>query len=539
MADFFPADVGREIVAFGGLGIITAYTDATHVTVEIKLAFPATSFDSGDWTILGTPQTTCTPSAKDPVGSSITLTLIAAGWRPEDAGKYVRINGGLCRITTVSSATVANAIIETELTSTVAAPALAWTLEGPMWGGLYGWPRCGNLYEGRHWLAGSPAFPLGVWGSVTGEQLDFTIGSLDDDALSIFIDSGEANPIMHLASASGLVALTTGGVFSIRGGTDKPITPTNIQVKDQSATGADEVPPVRVGREIFALQRGKRKIRAISPNEYDDSQYLDPDISVLAEHVTESGVVGQDYCPDPDALFFAPRADGQMAVLCADRDQDVFGWSRMLTQGNYESVSVVPTDEGARVFVVVTRALDGITTRYIEMLDPTLHTDCAITGHSDAGASTWGGLSYLKGQVVQAKGDGVYLGEFTVSDAGQITLPRVAFDVEIGLGYVTTVKTLTPEFMAPNGSSAGHQLSIHEVKARLLDSTGCTINLQQVAFVKLGLEVLDKPPPVFTGDKIAGNLEWGDGVAQTLIQQTLPYDFHLLSVITRMTANEG
>ena len=539
MADFFPADVGRIIVASGGLGTITGYTDASTVTVEITQAFPTTGFNSGDWQVLGSPNTSCTPSAKDPVGEGITLTLGASGWRPEDAGKYVRINGGLCKITSITSSTVAAARIEAELTAAVAAPALAWTLEGSAWGGAFEWPRCGTLFEQRLWLAGSPGFPQTVWGSVIGDYLDFTTGTLDDEGMAYVIASGELNPIMHLASARGLVAFTSGGEFSIQGGQDRAITPTNIRVRDQSNYGTAQVPPVRVGQEIYFVQRAGRKLRSMSQNQYDDGQYVSPDMSVLAEHVTAGGIASLAYQAEPDATLYLVRGDGQMATLAADRDQEVFAWSRQLTQGAFEDVEVVPTPDGNRVFVVVARTIDGVTTRNIEMLAPGLNTDAAITGASEGGAATWGGLGHLKGRRVMAKGDGVFLGEFIVSPAGQITLPRTARTVEIGLGYETTVKTLTPEFMAQGGSSSGHQLSIHEVKARLLRTVGCKINLQTVAFRQMGLAVLDKPPAPFTGDKVAGNLQWADGVAQTLIQQTLPYDFHLLAVIVRMTANEA
>ena len=93
--------------------------------------------------------------------------------------------------------------------------------------------------------------------------------------------------------------------------------------------------------------------------------------------------------------------------------------------------------------------------------------------------------------------------------------------------------------MTAGGSSAGMQLSVHAVKLRLLNTIGANVNLQQLPFRKLGLSVLDRPPLPYTGFKEAGNLGWGDGVAQTLIQQILPYPFHLLSVITKLTANEG
>ena len=113
--EFMPADVGRDITAAGGLGTITGYTDGENVTVTVLSPFPATAFDSGDWTILGSPQATCTPSAADPVGSTITLTLGTAGWRASDVGRYVKINGGLCRITVYTSTTIVSAVVEVEL----------------------------------------------------------------------------------------------------------------------------------------------------------------------------------------------------------------------------------------------------------------------------------------------------------------------------------------------------------------------------------------------------------------------------------------
>lgn len=539
MADFYPADVGREIVASGGLGIITGYTNTTTVTVQITQAFPATAFNAGTWQILGSPQATCTPNVSSPVGAPMTLTLSAGGWRPEDVGKFVRINGGLCRITSIASDTQAAAVIETVLTSVVAAPARAWTLEGSAWGPQYGYPCCGTIYEQRLWQGGSPAFPQGLWGSVIGEYLDNTIGTLDDEAIGITVGSGESTPILHLSSARGLVVHTAGGIFSVRGGQEKAITPTNLQVRDQSNVGAAVVAPVRMGAEILQVQRANRKLRAISPNQYDDGQYVMPDLAVLSEHVTESGVTALAYQDEPDSIVYAVRGDGQMATLTADRDQDVFAWSRQVTQGAFEDVETVPTPDGCRVFAIVARTVGGVTTRYVEMFDPSLLLDCAVTGTSDVGATVWGGFGHLVGRTVMAKADGVYQGEFVVNGAGQITLGRSAFRLEAGLPYTTTVKTLTPEFMSQSGSAQGAQLSVHEVLVRLLGTIGCRINLQNVTFRNVSGNQLDRAIAPYTGLKKAGNLGWSAGEAQTLIQQTLPYPFHLLSVITKLTANEG
>lgn len=538
MTDFYAADVGRQITASGGVGIITAVVDGATATVQVVEAFPATAFDSGDWRILGSPQTTLTPSAKDPVGSTITLTLTLAGWRDDDVGKFVRINGGLCRITEKTSDTIVNAVIESELASNVAAPTLAWSLESSVWGGRNGYPRCGALYEQRLVVGGSPGSPLGFWGSTIGEFFDFLLGTLDDQAFAYVLASGEYNPIQHLVTARGLLALTSGGEFSIRGGQEKALTPTNIQVTDQSAFGTSEVPPQRVANEVFLVQRTGKKVRALTANQYDGTQYDAPDMSVLAEHVTAPGIVSMARQQEPDALVWAVRADGQLATLTADRDQEVFAWARQVTQGNFECVETVPTPDGDRLFAVVRRIVGGVGVRYIEMLDPDLNTDAALTGTSEAGATVWSGLDHLEGLTVTVKGDGIALQDRVVT-GGAITIERAANTIEIGLGYVSTVMTLTPEVSVPVGTAQGANLSIHEVSVRLRDTIGSTINLQEVSFRKYGADVLDRAPAPYTGIKKAGNLGWGEGEAQTLIQQTLPYDFHLLSVVSKITINEG
>src|SRR3546814_6628763 len=105
----------------------------------------------------------------------------------------------------------------------------------------------------------------------------------------------------------------------------------------------------------------------------------------------------------------AVRADGQLATLTADRDQEVFAWSRQVTQGNFECVETVPTPDGDRLFAVVRRIVGGVGVRYIEMLDPDLNTDAALTGTSEAGATVWTGLDHLEGLTVTVQGDGVAL----------------------------------------------------------------------------------------------------------------------------------
>src|SRR3546814_4110965 len=89
------------------------------------------------------------------------------------------------------------------------------------------------------------------------------------------------------------------------------------------------------------------------------------------------------------------------------------------------------------------------------MLDPDRNTDAALTGTSEAGATVWTGLDHLEGLTVTVKGDGVALQDRVVT-GGQITIERPANAIEVGLGYVTTILTLTPEVSVPVGRSEEH-----------------------------------------------------------------------------------
>ena len=538
-AVFLASDVGREIIFQGGIGTITAYTDTTHVTLNVTQAFPSTAIVSGTWNLSVSPQATCTPSAKDPVGTDITLTLSAAGWRAGDVGKYVNINGGLAKITSFTSATVVHATIVQELSATIGAPALAWTLESSVWGGVNDYPRAVTLREQRLWLGGSPGYPQQIWGSVTAEYLDFTLGTLATDAVSFPIASDELNPIRHLAQVKALLALTYGGEFSLQGGPELPIMPTNVQIKDQSVFGSSAVRPVRIGNELLMVQRGGRKIRALSADRYDAGQYSAPDLTALAEHITESGIVDMTKVQEPDPLLLAPRADGQMAVCSLDRDQDVIAWARWIFGGDaiIESAAVIPITGGEQLWLVVRLTVDGNSKRYIVYSDAHLYTDCAITGTSVGGSDTWTGLDHLEGCTVDCLADGIDMGTFTVT-GGQIVLPRVAYEVEIGLNFVVRVKTLTPEIPSPTGSVQGTQMSINDVVVRLLNSIGGKVNDKELQHRTTGLNVLDVAPTPQNGIYSLKQLGWLKGVAQVEITQDRPYPFHLLSVTKTFTSND-
>lgn len=637
---FLPSDVGRQLVSGSGLAVVTAYTSATVVTVDVSIAFAGTALASGAWYLDASPQAIVKPSAKDPVASSIDLagslsraaditlsaktgsitvtasagvfvsgdvgkviyadsgvatitgftsatevaattsgdfisTTYARGgygitdsvWRAEDVGKFVRINGGLCKITSFTSASAVKATVLTSLTGTVAAPPLAWSLESSVWSAANGYPRTITLHEQRLVAAGSTRYPQTIWGSRTGEYLDFTKGTADDDAYTFTIAADEVNPISYLASLRNLVVHTYGGEFSLQGGVEKPITPTNVRIRPESAHGSKGVRPVTVGKESVFVQRAGRKVRAMGYR-YDFDGYAAVDLTVLAEHITDGGgVTAMAYQQEPDLLLWCVRADGAMLSCTLDRDQSVIGWAKHYTEGAFESVATIPNGEREETWLVVRRTVNGSTVRYLELIDdafkpiyekpgteftgfppaPVLTTygftvDAGRSFDNDLGQTVFP-VSHLIGKTVDIIADGAVQPSQTVPADGLVTLTRRSFRTLIGLHFRSEVGLLTPEVGTGTGTAQGNSMRTSEVTLRFLNTIGASVydgegTEQTVSFRRFGPDVLDAPPQPFTGNVRIETLGWERGKAELTIVQDQPLPMHLLAVVRKHQVND-
>lgn len=565
-AEFLASDVGRAVIYEGGIAVITGYTSTVLVTVEITRAFPSVTLPTGLWTIESSPHTACTPSAKDPVGASITLTLTAAGWRAADVGAMVRINGGLCKITAFTTNLIVSAEIVRVLESTTAAPSLAWSLEPTVWGASYGYPRTGTVYQQRLVVGGNTKFPRTVWGSRTGEPLDFTLGTADDSAFSFTIDSDECSPIAYLAGDADLLVLTESAEYSMRSGVEKAITPTNVRIKPESNAGAAKVRPVTVKAETLFVQRAGRKVRSLAYR-YDFDRYASPDLTVLAEHITTGGVVSMCYQQEPESVLWAPRDDGTLLSCTIERDQGVVGWSRHYTSGAVESVATIPNAGHDDVWMIVRRYVNGATVRYREILDDSFapilpgsapaadefppYVEPAVYGFTvdsglsfdNAGGQTVFAVPHLVGETVDILADGVVKAQQVVPGSGNVTLSAAAYRTLIGLPFRTQITPLTPEIGTGTGTAQGNSMRTAELTLRLLKTVGGKVmdadgNQQVLPSRSMGAAVLDQPPESRTGNVRVELLGWARGSNTLSIVQDQPLPMHVLAMIRKLTVND-
>ena len=343
----------------------TGHTAWTLTTVD---------FTNGPFLDSNISTTTLQPSG---TSGSVTITASASTFVSTDVDRLVRIGDGIAKITNFGSATSVTATTSTNFANTNA--VTDWSLGA--FSNTTGHPSCVTFFEQRLVFAATLNNPQTIYFSKSGdyENMDANIGGTvaDDDAIVYTIASNQVNAIRFLSPTRTLIIGTAGGEFAVYGGGDNDaITPTNIIIKKQSNYGGANVDAVPVANATLFLQRAKRKIRELAYN-FDVDGYVAPDLTILAEHITEGGITQMAYQEEPLSIIYAVREDGELVALTYQRDQQVVAWHRHIFGGAFgtgnavcESVAVIPTDlDEYEVYVIIKRTINGATKRYVEVLN--------------------------------------------------------------------------------------------------------------------------------------------------------------------------
>jgi hypothetical protein len=416
------------------------------------------------------------------------------------------------------------------------------------------YPSTVAFYEQRLVFAGTSNQPQTMFFSQSGDFENFEIGTDADDGLQYTIGSNEVNVIRYLVSSSQLVVGTSGGEFVVRAsGFDEPLTPTNTQIKQQTTFGSAPIQPLLIGNSTLFIQRAKRKLRELAFSSESDS-YVAPDMTILAEHITEGGIEEMAYQQEPDSVAWLVRADGVLACMTFRREEQVVAWHRHIVGGAFgsgnavvESVATIPGDiDEDQVWVIVKRTINGATKRYVEYLSGfdfgtdvgnAFFVDSGLT-YSGSAATTISGLNHLEGQSVAILADGAAHANKTVS-SGAITLDRSVTKAQIGLPFTSKLETLRIDAGSAMGSSQGKNKRIGEVTVRLFRTVGLKIGtssteLDTVPF-RSSSDNMDTALSLFTGDKTAEFNGGYDDDATITIVQDLPLPMTILAIFPTLS----
>lgn len=448
---------------------------------------------------------------------------------------------GIVELTAVTDAKNATAKVIKKIGSTVAVDT--WHLSS--WNNKLGYPACSCFFQDRLVFAATSFNPHVIWMSRTGDYYNFGVekadGTItDDSAITIPIISRELHQINHLIPAQDLIVLTNGNEWIISG--DSVVTPTNISPAFQTARGCSETEPQFIGNRTVYVQRRGGTIRDMG-YAYDSDNYTGDDLTQLAKHLVDKYQLSDStYVQDPYSQIMFTRNDGKIIALTYIREQKVYGWGTVETDGNYESVACVPSADVDSVFFVVSRNINGQTVRYIEEFDQEVTSD-NVQDYSlvdsykkyafGAATTTLTGLNHLIGKTVQILADGRVQQDKIVSPSGEIELEQPAKNIVVGLKYLAKIQQPNFEIQSQDGTIQGRKAMVSEVILRLKKSLGGKVGKNFIDMSDIAYDEMmgTGPYTLFSGDKNATVSDTFSFDTKVCILHDTPLPFNLNALI--------
>ena len=343
-------------------------------------------------------------------------------------------------------------------------------------------PATVAFHQQRLVLGGTKDDPASFFMSRTGDYENFRKSRplQDDDPVEYMLASGSIDEIRWMASFGDLLIGTSGAEYK---GTSSgaAITSSDVQISVQSYWGSSGLAPLIIGQSVMHCQRSGSHVRDLYYS-WESDGYAGNDLSLLAPQLVESHHITQwAFQQSPGSNIWAVRDDGVLLCLTYMKEQNVYGWSRHVTQGKVLSVAVISGSQEDVVMLVVEREMGGVKKYFLERLagrfrdadgiGDAFYVDCGLTSRQETASDTVGGLGHLEGADVVALADGSPVEGLTVTD-GAVTLPYAAKVVTVGLNYVSALSPLPLETDTQQGATLGKRRAYGKCVLRLYRSVG-------------------------------------------------------------------
>jgi hypothetical protein len=458
---------------------------------------------------------------------------------------------GIGRITAVNSATEVDIEVLDDFNADTA--TRAWDIGS--WSDNRGWPSAVAFFDGRLWWGGLDDF----WGSVSDNFYSFD-DTVDGDSGPIVrkvATGGQVSRVNGFLPLQRLIVLTTGAEVSIRSSSfDEPLTPTNITLKDASTVGSASVSPVKVDSQGVFVHRSNRRVYSAYYS-IEANDYISKDLTRLNEDIASEGILELSVQREPETYVWCVRGDGQVAILIYDIEEKVEGWSRFITDGEVESVCVLPGEGEDVVYLAVKRTINGSDVRYIEKV--CMHSE-ALGGSTnrmaDSGVYAAGPVSSVTAAHLANEtglvGWGTKSGTpqpitgLSADGSGVIALGDTYTEVFVGLPYDWRYKSSRLAYGAQGGTALLMRKRVSQLGLLVNDThrdairfgpdfttmrkMDLTKNGQAVAANTVFTTAYDADPFGFPG-------EWSTD-ARVCLKGSAPYPASLLALVIGVETNE-
>lgn len=421
--------------------------------------------------------------------------------------------------------------------------------------GAGNYPRCATFFEQRLCFASTKNEPQGVWMSQSASYENFGSASpaKDSDAIIFRIKAKQVNEIRSMIASRGLMVLTSGAEWVVSGdGQGSPITPTQINVKNQGYRGSSDVQPIAVGETVMFAQARGGVVRDFS-YEFANDGFTGKDLTILARSLFEErSIVAWAYAQAPYSMVWVVLDNGALVSLTYMREHEIWAWTEHESHNaHFEDVTVIAEGTEDVPYFIVRRHINGAQRRYIERLHTRVMTDVSDAFFVDSGLTYTGaaatvisGLGHLEGKHVVALADGNVVRGLTVT-GGSVTLPNAATKVHIGLHMTASLQTLDLDLgqVRGLGTVQGRMKSVSEVTLRVEETRGIWIGPDDgtrnsgklVEYKQRATEAWDEAIQLYTGDiSITPYWDW-NSAGRVFVKQFDPLPMTVLAIMPDVT----
>lgn len=232
------------------------------------------------------------------------------------------------------------------------------------------YPAISFIFQQRRCFAASYSKPNSVIASQTGTFDGFrrSIPAVPDDYIEFALGAARTQQIKYVVSLDDLIIFTSSNEWRLSASNGFSATqPPDL--KPQSSIGISDIPPLVVSTDIFFTSASKHTVYRMNYS-FDFNKFMSDDISILAKHLFKNRALrGWCYAAEPHFIIFGFFDDGAGVMFAYNREQQIFGWTRVETDGLIDACCSIREDGNDRIYVAVRRRKpDGSFRRNFERL---------------------------------------------------------------------------------------------------------------------------------------------------------------------------
>ena len=376
------------------------------------------------------------------------------------------------------------------------------------------------------------------------ENMDVANPVREDDAISIQVAAQKVNSVNALVPLSNLIALTSDGVFLVKGSNQDYIAANPPPMaRRQAGRGVSRLKPLVLDEVVFYTPAVGAEVRSLGFT-FEIDGYRSNDVSIFSPGFFRGfQITGWTYAEEPMSVIVTARNDGKMPCFTWQLEQQVWGWTLWETDGVVEAISSVAEGGENRIYWIVRRKINGVDRRFVERLGTakwgdvkqSCYVDCGVSFEPEAPTRRFH-VPHLIGKAVNAIADGFALKNLTVGEDGWVDIGYDATElVTIGLPFEAVIETLPLTLATREGSARGKKQMLGKVIAQVSDTrlggveTGRRLDKMYAMKARTN-EPLGTATELFTGMAEALTEPVVSGEATLFIRSTEPLPMTITSV---------